>query len=220
MSQERATCWSLTINNPIAADEENINLARQRGWKVEGQLEQGAEGTPHYQLMVRTPQVRFSAVKKAFPRAHIGVARNVVALKSYVHKEETRIGALVEDDARYPSLSRFWELVANEWLWDNMTEEDVEALLDTEVYPRGIFHLSYFDDACKRLIKQGYRIETMAVNPQTRSAWKFFGRELVYRAARDKTDRQTAENVVSVVDIPTHAVQEDDAPSQGPEGSS
>lgn len=36
MTTLRASCWSLTINNPTAADEEQINLARQRGWKVEG----------------------------------------------------------------------------------------------------------------------------------------------------------------------------------------
>lgn len=88
--QTRATCWSLTINNPTKSDEEWIQQARQKGWQVEGQLEKGKEGTEHYQLMVKTPQVRFSAVKKQFPRAHIEIARNPAALAQYVAKEETR----------------------------------------------------------------------------------------------------------------------------------
>jgi len=71
---DRATVWSVTINNPTPSDEEGIALARQRGWQVEGQKEKGSEGTEHYQLMVKTPQVRFSAVKKAFPRGHIEAA--------------------------------------------------------------------------------------------------------------------------------------------------
>jgi len=90
----RSTCWSLTINNPTKDDVEQINLARQRGWKVEGQLEKGLEGTQHYQLRLMTPQVRFSSVKKAFPRAHIEVARDPIALGKYVTKEATK--ALVE----------------------------------------------------------------------------------------------------------------------------
>ena len=89
MSQQRASVWSVTINNPTQTDEYNISEARQKGWKVEGQLERGEQGTEHYQLILRTPQVRFSAVKQVFPRAHIEVARNVGALTAYVHKEDT-----------------------------------------------------------------------------------------------------------------------------------
>lgn len=216
MAQDRATCWSITINNPIAADEENINLARQKGWNVEGQLEKGENGTPHYQLMVRTPQVRFSAVKKAFPRSHIEVARNVAALKAYVHKEETRSGALVEDAARYPSLSKFWQLVYEEL---DMQPVRPYELLDSEIYLEGCFSMARFDAAVRYLIQKGYHVETMGVNPQMRSCWKLYARSILYRVAVDK-DRQTDENVVSVVDIPTHAVQEDDASPPRPEGSS
>lgn len=79
---DRARYWSLTINNPTPDDEERIALARQRGWRVEGQLEKGEEGTPHYQLCLDCgAQQRFSAVKKAFPRAHIEAAKSAVALK-------------------------------------------------------------------------------------------------------------------------------------------
>jgi len=114
---ERATCWSITINNPVKNDEEFIAAARQKGWKVDGQLEKGENGTPHYQLIVRTPQVRFSAVKKAFPRAHIEVARNPTALASYVKKSETREGELPKTESKYPSQSAYFKLVV-EALYD------------------------------------------------------------------------------------------------------
>ena len=118
----RATCWSVTINNPIAADEENIALARQKGWKVEGQLEKGKGGDSHYQLSVKTPQVRFSQVKAQFPRAHIEVARNPTALQQYVVKEETRVAAIPTSQEMYPSQQRVWE-----WFGSyDYTEEDLK----------------------------------------------------------------------------------------------
>lgn len=47
-SSDRSIYWSITINNPREDDEENIAVARQRGWIVEGQKEVGENGTPHY----------------------------------------------------------------------------------------------------------------------------------------------------------------------------
>lgn len=203
MSQERATCWSCTINNPNEGDEDCINLARQKGWKVEGQLERGENGTPHYQLMVRTPQVRFTAVKKAFPRAHIEVARNQSALSAYVHKEETREGELRAQPEQYPSLDRFWSLVLEE-----LIPEDTQPylLLDNDVYPASRFTMNAFDRAVSHLIRRGYRVETMAVNPQMRSAWRLYARDLMYRHAVDR-DRQTVNEEVASINIPTHAIQ-------------
>lgn len=204
MSQERATCWSLTINNPTSQDEEEIALARQKGWKVEGQLEKGEEGTPHYQLMVRTPQVRFSAVKKAFSRAHISVAREVSALKKYVHKQDTRIAELPESQEKYPSLSKFWDLIFdifNERNWLN-ADQYPERLWRKETEDRS--PLALFDTAVYNLICRGYHVESLAVNPNTRSMFKsywgaIFTRCYIHRQA----DRQTNDAVESSVSIPT-----------------
>ena len=75
----------------------------------------GGEGrNPHYQLMVKTPQVRFSAVRKMFPRAHVEAAREPSALKRYVGKVESRVGALPTSQEMYPSLSKFWDLIITE----------------------------------------------------------------------------------------------------------
>jgi len=212
---DRATCWSLTINNPTAADEECISLARQKGWRVDGQLEQGEGGTIHYQLRLRTPQVRFSAVKKQFPRAHIEQARKAEALAQYVHKEETRVGELRHEDEFYPSLSKFWDLIRDQLQFDY-----VDRITDPRNLDIRWFSLVRFDDWCRHLIMRGYHIETMAVNPQVRSAWLKFGEAILYRSFADR-DRQTdtpPENNVAVVDIPTYAASSASSPRRVLEG--
>lgn len=192
-TQARASCWSITINNPSAADEENINLARQKGWKVEGQLEVGEKGTPHYQLKVNTPQVRFSAVKKAFPRAHIEIAKNVYALEQYVHKEETREGELVQTSDRYPSMQKLWDMFS-----DYIEEHRLN--LAKESWDEDTF-LQEFDLFIKDAIIDGYVVETMAVNPQIRACVKKFGREILIRSQniRRQTDRQTDEIIIPTI---------------------
>lgn len=196
MTDNRATAWSLTINNPTSADEEDIALARQRGWKVEGQKELGAEGTPHYQLLVRTPQVRFSAVKKAFPRAHIEVARNVRALQAYVHKEETRDSDLPSSQEKYPSLSVFWGLLYDEFRADSVLNVD-GTKQHCDWAPHVTNPLDEYEYAVDRLIRRGYHVETLAVNPQNISAFKKYAIPLMVRHLRatlpTQTDRQTDE---------------------------
>lgn len=183
---DRATCWSVTINNPISADDDNIAQARQKsGWKVEGQLEEGENGTKHYQLMVKTPQLRFSAIKKIFPRAHIEVARNVKALTEYVHKEDTRLAELPQSE-KYPTMSKFYELIYQEMLELNSKGQWVNW--------DGDEMLKKFDSAISQLIIKEYFVESFATNPQTRSSFKKFGYEILIRTEkyiRRQTDRQT-----------------------------
>jgi len=189
MTTTKASCWSVTINNPSDADEEDISTARQKGWIVDGQLEKGDSGTPHYQLIVRTGQVRFSAVKKQFPRAHIEVARNPSALQQYVHKDETREGALKTDQKYYPSLASTWILwyvwvednyKPEEWMnWDNLQAE------------------KSWNKFVSAAIEDGYHIEGIAVNPSTICCIRRFGMNILFRASKeytDKTDSQTQEN--------------------------
>ena len=113
--QRKSTKWFLTINNPVQSDDEGIARARQAGWQVDGQKEQGKDGTEHFQLHIKTPHIRGSAVKKMFPRAHIEITLHEEKAIEYVNKEETRIGALPDMSKMYPSQSQFWDLV-----WDSM----------------------------------------------------------------------------------------------------
>lgn len=210
MSTERSSHWSLTINNPTAADYEQIELARQRGWKVEGQQEVGKEGTPHLQLHLATPQVRFSAVKKAFPRAHIEAARNPQALAAYVTKEETRAGSLPTQQEKYPSLSKFWKLIydrLNEWNWISWSEDQPErwwkdafdhfstSRFDYDDRPptverRREFAMLVFDEVVECLIREGYHVDQF-YSPPNMNLWKKFHFAILHRCWIEK-DIQTA----------------------------
>lgn len=175
---DRSTCWSLTINNPSSDDEECISLARQKGWQIYGQIEKGESGTLHYQMMLKTPQVRFSAVKKMFPRAHIEVAKNSVALSKYVNKEETREAPLPREQNKYPPLSKLWELI-----YDLLPSK--YRFPNSEVIPKD-FVIPLFDDLTSQLIEQGYMIETMCVNPQVRSCWKIYHLAIIHRIENER----------------------------------
>lgn len=195
MTDKRATCWSVTINNPTPSDEEWIAQARQRGWKVEGQKEVGKEGTPHYQLMVKTPQVRFSAVKKAFPRAHIEVARNVAALEVYVHKAETKVEEMRITSDKYPSQAKVFSMFAD-WIDD---DDGVKPGRKGGCYSWAPeTWLKKFEQFVDGAIREGYYLEGIAVNPQTLAIVKRYGLSLYFRAKNEKdaatppqTDRQT-----------------------------
>lgn len=145
---DRGTCWSLTINNPTDDDRQNLAML-PAGWTVKGQEEKGEQGTLHLQLMLKTPQVRFSAVKKHFPRAHIEKARNEVALSNYVVKSETRVSELTVDK-KFLSLPQLWTKFA----------EYVQQRCDMQKRPlwadwNGDDWLSVFDKAGKEMITQG-----------------------------------------------------------------
>jgi len=191
MNTTRSTCWSLTIANPTVKQEEEIALARQQGWEVVGQLEEGEGGLVHYQLMLKTPQVRFSAVKKMFSTAHIEVARNPKALALYVEKKETRVGTLQSQQNKYPSLSKFWILVWDYVSAKNYLHCDNDAWWTKESGKRDA--LMILDEAVEDMIDLGYMVEGIACNPSTRSAWKKYHFAILRRsfAILQQTDRQT-----------------------------
>ena len=81
---DRGTCWAITINNPT---EEDMTTTLPAKWTIIGQMEKGKDGTPHYQAMLTTPQVRFSAIKKVYPRAHIELAKTKLLYRSMLRKK-------------------------------------------------------------------------------------------------------------------------------------
>lgn len=214
MASDRATFWSVTINNPTVDDHECVSVARAKGWRVDGQVECGENGTPHFQLLVKTPQVRFSALKKTFPRGHIEIARNPAALSKYVVKEETRVADLPEQNNKYPSLSRLYDLI-----WERFDTNDKEGwdFFDESKYPRFYSDrlqdwieadpLDWLDAVARDLIDQGYFVEHHICNPSVRAAWKRFHKNILSRSRqrvleiRRQTDRQT-DNLVQTVEIP------------------
>lgn len=198
MTTQRATCWSVTINNPTPADEEEIAVARQKGWKVEGQLEKGDGGTLHYQLSVKTPQVRFSAVKKAFSRGHIEQARNVAALEQYVSKLDTRVAPLAISQDRYPSQGKYFEL-----LWEIILADTTNASEYRRPQGKRFSNPKHaMIKATAALIRQGYYVENIAANPMTSYCWDLWHDSILHRW---QVARQTDTSVVqtSEINIPT-----------------
>lgn len=205
---DRATCWSITINNPEATE---YNVVLPIGWKLEGQLEQGEQGTIHYQGCLRTPQVRFSQVKKQFPRAHIEVARNQKALQQYVRKEETRV-AVVES---IPTMFQYQDSIARKWDEDafraklrKATESAITKFPDIDDLA-----MEYVDSLVSKDIEEGKQgVEFLAINPMWRSSWKRFWRSIIKRNARACASQQTENGEESPSSDGT-------VPSSAPQGS-
>lgn len=184
----RGTVWSITINNPTEDDLNSSILPP--GWSLEGQKEVGAEGTIHYQGMLKTPQVRFSQIKKILPRAHIELAKNKTALAKYVHKEETRIEEVPTMRSSIPTLFEYQHTVAQAWNHSEWDEINQEFLADAKAKDIGDYILRYVDVLVARDIRKGVcGVEYIGVNPMWRSAWKKFGLQMV---AREKL-KSTAE---------------------------
>lgn len=178
---DRATCWSITINNPTA-DDLKPSFPNNK-WVMTGQIEKGEEGTEHYQGMLTTPQVRFSAVKKCLPRAHIEVAKNRNALANYVNKEDTRIRQVENISNNIPTLFDYQHTIALKWN-DIEFAQFCDQYDDVRFTKLGIdeIALEYVDKLVANDIEDGVcGIEYIAINPMWRSAWKKFWRQMISR---------------------------------------
>ena len=81
--------WCFTLNNPTP--EEDPRKWPQTKW-VKWQLEEGEEGTKHWQGLVEMTCVkRMTGMKKINPRAHWEITRDVTASLAYCCKESTRL---------------------------------------------------------------------------------------------------------------------------------
>jgi len=172
-TKERHSCWALTIYS-----EEEANVARPPGWTLKGQWERGEkEGRLHLQAMLLTPQVRGSAVKSIFPKAHIEPARNKKALTNYVAKEDTRVAPF--ETKTTPNIFQYQEKVAAIWDKDVFHDMYMEYIGKMD---EGDIALKYVDNLCSGLIAQGAQgLEFIAVNPMWRSSWKRFYTSIIAR---------------------------------------
>jgi len=186
MTTLKGTCWSITINNPT---EQEVNAwTIIPGWHMEGQYEQGGKtGTRHFQGALKTPQVRLSAVKRVFPRAHIEPARNAKALAIYVNKEDTRVEAYQAEGV--PTIFEYQRIVANEWDNAEFTRRRCsDEYLKRVDYDVGNLALQYVDEICAKKIEQGaLGLEFIAINPMWRSSWKKFYSSIITRNATPRS---------------------------------
>lgn len=208
MASARGSRWSVTINLKtvsLATADECIGRARQQGWNVFGQLERGDSGTDHYQLAVSTPQVRFSALKKVFPTAHIELAKDWHALMAYCNKEETRVETLKNVSTGYISWSQLRNMFI-EWLNVKMFER-----LENDHDKR----LEIWDMFIGEKIIEGYEVDLMGVNPQYRACVSRYWTSYIRR----QTDRQTAQEVVVPTIHKQDGVEEEEQSEEGSEAS-
>jgi len=234
--RKKSSRWVVVINNPVASDEEALGRARQQGWTAHGQKEVGKKtGTPHYQIYLKTPHIRASQVKKIFTRGYIDISNGTDEHNlDYVTKEDTRVGDL--PSTSYVNQHQFFDLV-----WAYLRDQQGCEFKETyaplrptcKTQPEYNAHIEYtpdntriersddallarlYDHACHWLIQQGHIIESIAVNPQTLSAWKRYSLSILYRSSRRQTDRQTAEISVPIYDITND--RNERTPTQGGE---
>lgn len=178
----RGTRWSVTINCKSVSRstaEECIDRARQLGWRVYGQIERGDSGTEHFQLAVSTPQVRFSAVKKVFPTAHIELAKNWSALMSYCQKDDTKVEDIKQVSSTYVPWSQLRQMFV-EWL-----VEDEFRIHTTDPERR----LQVWDQFIGHLIEEGNEVDLMGMNANYRACISRYWRHYINRYTQ--TERQT-----------------------------
>lgn len=211
---DRATKWSVTINMKTAISKETANYmiisARQKGWTVIGQPERGEEGTLHYQLAVATPQIRFSAMKKAFPGAHIEVAKDWSALLKYVQKEQTREGKLI--DIKFVSYQMVRDKFFDYFLTTTHAEQQYPLTEETK--------MALWDEFIGYSLEQGIECDIVGVNPQYRSCIMKYWISYIRLSIRRQTDRQTQEVLVPTIDIPEQDGLSQEDVSQEEDGSS
>lgn len=205
----KSTMWSGTQFN-LKAFADQQNAAAQQKWTCLGQLEECPDTKrQHYQFAIKTPHVRMSQVVKTFPGAHIEVCRNKDALLKYVGKEETRIGQLPEVSNLYPSLDETLRRFC-EWARTKNIPYDREG---QRMRVHGSFWLEHFDQWIDTVAipVEKLRVESIAVNPATRSLVKRYMNGIYARTVAERlatldaelekihggqTDRQTGQNVV------------------------
>lgn len=193
LSDMRATAWSVVMwmIDQTGYTPETINEFVQQmpnDWSLEGQMERGEEsGKLHYQLLLKTPQVRGTRVQKFFPKCDIGDAQNFHALQNYVHKEKTRVGEFKTVENRSPQ----WSVVCDKFFDWLIAEQPMVSFFGQTDEER----LRLWDKFIGLSIEEGMRVDIIGVNPQYRSCigryWQNYIRLARTRISVDKLDRQT-----------------------------
>lgn len=192
---DRGSCWSITI-----FDDAYENATLPAKWALSGQMEKcPTTGVQHFQGMLTTPQIRFSAVKRVFPKAHIELCKNKIALVKYVKKEDTRIQSIPDRSSNIPTLWDYSDSLATAYNSDEFevfktkyTEKDIVKMTQNDMI------LEYIDTLVSLDIERGLKgIEFIAINPMFRSAWKKFGISMIRRAESNISSDRSIDNATT-----------------------
>lgn len=193
----KASCWSITINNPSADDHAQWESMKSLPWvkQVGGQLEEGEEGTPHIQGMVVTEYGRFfEKLKAVLPRAHIEIAKNKFALATYVTKDETRIRSLASYERKETKVATQQD-IQNELVFQvkvlapvkyperyAASDHDIQVFMDRHGWIVKQDADWWIDQSVTALIRRGYfGVEFVMSNNQIRSAFKRYLDSIIIR---------------------------------------
>lgn len=199
-SQHKATSWIITLNNPTQMEITSWENIKQNHFVKEavGQIEEGENGTPHIQGYIRTDNVRFSQIKKLFPRAHIEITKNAIAAKQYCQKTDTRKEKLVTSEINTSIHRAVYEQCIHWFRYNKVGTKEtdwVTALEDVKDERSARISMlasvdnlhesvreKIFDTAISMMIISGVKhIEFMAVNNLTRSAFKKYFSAIIIR---------------------------------------
>lgn len=233
-TQQRGSHWMLTWNNPVPKDRDsrfekplfyssedieeanaaNLDLCCHKafrdalalGWTFDGQEEESASGTHHYQFWVNThKQVRWRAVKKVFYECHIEKTVNKSKAESYCRKLASRKTDNETDvDEKYTT-KMFWEDLARIWPdFKDISEDEMEC----------------FDSATRCLIDSDIPCWMLAVQPQVRKAFQLYGPRIMAQYAR----KDEAKNIYETPgeeqsDSELHEAEPSECSSEGSEES-
>lgn len=191
----RGTYWGPCTQYNIKSFGDQMAVAEQRGWKVDGQLEKcPTTGREHYQFYVKTPQVRESEVRKVFQGAHTELSRNKKAVENYCHKEKTREGELPVLSDKYPNQDKLLDMFVH-WV-KNVDPACRSWRYDVEGHIKPISGQTWlikFDEYINYAIRQGYRVESLAVNPAIRAIVKNYMESIFQRHLKEQSERRCLE---------------------------
>lgn len=165
---QRASWWSITINNPTDADRSSLQSANWPSWvkSYSGQEEVGRDGTLHIQGALNTAQVRFAAIKGWLTRAHIEIARDKSALLKYVEKSDTAVaGTFKSESKEYLTMDKALKRLvqyyepADEQAWELANQDIVKVY--TDEYWRAV----------NKLLTDDTTLVQLYTNPQMLRAW-------------------------------------------------
>jgi len=156
-SGQRASWWSITINNPTDLDREALKAENWPSFvkRFDGQEEVGEDGTLHIQGALNTAQVRFRAVKDWLTRAHIEAARDKSALLKYVQKSDTAVGGTFKSESKeYLTMDKALRKLV--MYWKPLDERRCEVLecwqkINTEEYWQAVNDLLLEDSTLVQL---------------------------------------------------------------------
>jgi len=171
---DRASNWSLTVFDP----GEFTALTTKESWPhwvrvVKLQEEECPETKRrHWQVALFTQWIRFSAIKKWLPTAHIEIARNKQALLKYVEKDDTAIAGTrqnLESEKQYMALHQQLQRMAQLAI-DNLEDYQAARLALIEEKDKTPDRGMYWWIA-RLMIKAEPELASVLANPALEKMW-------------------------------------------------